>query len=168
MSVRTTISLPDELKARMDAVEEPVNWSAEAAKCFEKLLGALAAKKQEKDMSDVIARLKASKMESEDQETTHGFEVGRQWAESQASYAELKRAARFLDGVAWGMPWDAYGPGVHAGCAILGEDPDRQVGEEFWERVGIESADMLYGDDAFVRGFLEGAESVWDAVQDQL
>ncbi len=34
-ATRTNISLPRELKARMDQVKEPVNWSAVAGKAFE-------------------------------------------------------------------------------------------------------------------------------------
>lgn len=35
-SVRTTISIPGDLKAAMDAVEHPVNWSAIAAEAFKR------------------------------------------------------------------------------------------------------------------------------------
>lgn len=76
MATRTTISLPDDLKARMDEVDQPVNWSAEAAKCFEKLLGEIAARKPKKDMSDIIARLKASKLEGEDESYKLGKKPG--------------------------------------------------------------------------------------------
>lgn len=34
--MRMTISLPDELKTRMDSVNERVNWSAVAREAFEK------------------------------------------------------------------------------------------------------------------------------------
>jgi len=168
MSVRTTISLPDELKARMDAVEEPVNWSAEAAKCFEQLLGTLAAKKREKNMSDVIARLRASKIESDDKEERFAFEAGASWATDEASYAELKRAVRFLEANSEGGYWDAYGLPVYAACAILGEEDDRDVGQRFWEQIGIELIQEHYEDDSFVMGFLEGAKSIWDKVEDKI
>ena len=119
MSVRTTISLPDELKARMDAVGEPVNWSAEAAKCFERLLGEIAARKKEKDMSDVIARLKASKIENDDEVNAAGFEAGRYWAKNIASYAQLRRASNMsTDSKIWSFQGDAYGLPVHIACEI--------------------------------------------------
>jgi hypothetical protein len=41
--VRTNISLPVELKARMDRVDRPVNWSAQAAKAFGRFLADIDA-----------------------------------------------------------------------------------------------------------------------------
>lgn len=44
--VRMTISVPKDLKKQMDAVKEPVNWSAEASRAFrEKLVELLGAAK---------------------------------------------------------------------------------------------------------------------------
>lgn len=169
MSVRTTISLPDELKARMDALDMQVNWSAEAAKCFEKLLGAVAAKKQEKSMNDVIARLKASKIESEDEDSRLLYNAGRQWAESTASYPELRRAARMHeDDERWGGRYDAYGAPVYIACEIMDVDADRNEGEAFWENAGVKLLDEYYEDDNLIRKFLEGAASVWHEVESKL
>jgi hypothetical protein len=38
-TVRTTISVPRALKARMDAYEPPINWSAVACRAFEAIIG---------------------------------------------------------------------------------------------------------------------------------
>ena len=42
---RTTISVPSELKARMDAVDESVNWSAVACQAFELKLAEITKRK---------------------------------------------------------------------------------------------------------------------------
>jgi hypothetical protein len=47
---RTTITVPADLKRRMDAVKEEVNWSALAASAFEAKLAEIAKKKEIKKM----------------------------------------------------------------------------------------------------------------------
>ena len=174
MSVRTTISLPDDLKARMDAVTEQVNWSAEAAKCFEKVLGGIAARKSQKDYSDVIARLRASKMKSEDENYDAGHAAGIFWAENNASYPELKRAVDYDTdqiGGQWLAPW--------RGCdwiafALLGLDVQELLNDELEERSdafwapagGAQSVDSMGNE--FLIGFIEGAVQVWNQVRNQL
>ncbi len=177
MSVRTTISLPDDLKARMDEVQEPINWSAEAAKCFEKLLGGIAARKQEKDLNDVIARLRASKLTSEDESYEIARNAGVYWAQDLASYPELERAAEFDKdqiGGQWLAPW--------CGCdwvafSLLGLDTEvisnnelQEHSDRFWEQVGFEggSSEVDRMGDNFLFGFLEGAGKVWGEVIDKL
>jgi hypothetical protein len=49
-SFRTTITVPADLKRRMDAVTEEVNWSALAASAFEAKLTEIAKKKEAKKM----------------------------------------------------------------------------------------------------------------------
>src|SRR5437879_3439244 len=49
-SFRTTITVPADLKRRMDAVDEEINWSALAASAFEAKLAEIAKKKELKKM----------------------------------------------------------------------------------------------------------------------
>ena len=56
---RTTISIPPDLKARMEAVDEPVNWSALACRAFEQKLAEIIKRKGSSNMNDVINRLGA-------------------------------------------------------------------------------------------------------------
>lgn len=180
MAVRTTISLPDGLKERMDATTENINWSAEAAKCFERLLGELAARKQEKDMNDVIARLKATRFQEEDEDRKAGFIAGQQWAENSASYAELKRAAEFdfseFDLEAnWNAPWNGLDWIAFTICNVdpdQHDDPD-DASEVFWAQVlGVDNGSARRAaeklEESFLEGFFEGAESVWVAVASKL
>lgn len=173
MATRTTISLPDELKARMDMVAGEVNWSAEAAKCFDRLLGEIAARKPNKDMSDVIARLKASKIASEDESYKHGHTAGRYWAEHVASYPELERARKFNTDTLSGGWSDARG----VACEILGvdagegaDDDVQEWVERFWDKAlpeGLRAVEETLGD-GFLEGFIHGASDVWAEVADEL
>jgi hypothetical protein len=49
-SFRTTITVPADLKLRMDAVKEEINWSALAASAFEAKLAEIAKKMEKKKM----------------------------------------------------------------------------------------------------------------------
>ena len=89
--VRTTISIPEDLKKRMDACRVEMNWSEIAAEAFEQKLGDVAANKQKKTMQDVIQRLKASRKRSEAEESKQGLKLGRKWAETAAEWDELER-----------------------------------------------------------------------------
>jgi hypothetical protein len=72
----------------MDAVKEPVNWSAVACRAFEDKLAEISIKKEEKGIDDIIQRLRASKPDLIYQQ---GQEDGRRWASQQAEYEDLLR-----------------------------------------------------------------------------
>lgn len=55
-TVRTTISVPTALKSKMEAISEPVNWSAVAASAFEWKLNELAAKRKQTAESRAAGR----------------------------------------------------------------------------------------------------------------
>ncbi|MBK8639835.1 MAG: hypothetical protein IPN92_16750 [Chromatiaceae bacterium] len=173
MATRTTISLPDDLKARMDEVDQPVNWSAEAAKCFEKLLGEIAARKPKKDMSDIIARLKASKLEGEDESYKLGEKAGRVWAEHVASYHELERADPFIkDKFVEHAFDDARLLALELQGVVIEDtnyDEIMEKSERFWERAvpgGLQAVVSM--GDKFPEGFIDGASAVWYEVEDKL
>jgi hypothetical protein len=87
-SFRTTISVPRNLKRRMDAVKEGINWSAVACRAFEDKLAEIDTKKEEKTMAAVIQRLRATKPDALYQQ---GHEDGRRWASERAEYDDLVR-----------------------------------------------------------------------------
>ena len=82
---RTTISVPPDLKRRIKAVEEVVNWSALACQTFEAKLSEIASRKVKKTMDDVIQRLRASKQRDDDEDYRIGEAEGRLWAAHHAS-----------------------------------------------------------------------------------
>ncbi len=61
---RRMVSLPAELNRRM-AQTDGVNWSAIAVRAWEQEFGRLAEQKEEKDVTDIVDRLRASKRQSE-------------------------------------------------------------------------------------------------------
>ncbi len=170
---RTTITIPPDLKARMEAVEEPVNWSAIACRAFEQKLAEIIRRKGPKDMAEVIDRLRASRRRHESEQLALGNARGQSWARDQAEVGELillerlrdECGRRDWDGLFMSGEGDAYGSSEHFVFAIWPErDGDRGAATEFWEMLGIEH----HPQDDFVRGFAEGALEVWDEVKDRL
>ena len=162
---RTTISLPDDLKERMDAVKEPVNWSQVAARAFETRLGEIASRARGKDMDSVIQRLRASKVACEDSDTKEGREAGERWAQHDAEWSELERLDRALrDDSFWieGIEEQDWARVVYL---AMGNDEcsSRSDIEEFWgEDVEVHSSR------AWFQGFCDGAIAVFDEVRDKV
>jgi hypothetical protein len=178
-STRTTISLPAELKARMDAVGEPVNWSAIACRAFEQKLAEITRRRGVKNVRDIVTRLRASKTRQSDEHYNRGFENGKKWAAEEAEAGELERLAAARDGV--GYDWDrmfdpdtadhnAYGACEHLVFIMRPEsDGVRQAAADFWEHVaGNDSETLRWDPDGYVRGFAAGALEIWDEVKAQL
>jgi hypothetical protein len=169
---RTTITIPPDLKARMEAVEEPLNWSAIACTAFEQKLAEITKRRGAKDMKEVIDRLRTSKQKHESDQYNSGHEAGQEWAKSEAEAGELIRLEKWrADGSdVWLSAFvttgrDAWSSAEHFVFQIWPEDDgDRQAASNFWEQQGYE----YYPDDDFVHGFAEGALSIWDHVKDKL
>jgi len=173
---RTTISVPPALKEQMETVEASVNWSALACRAFEDKLAEIAARKEKKDMSDIVTRLRASKRQAEDTQYKAGAEAGREWVTDTAEADELSNLERWhnrlgqdvhavFDDLAWGR---AYSSAELVAFAVWPDrDEDRSAAEEFWGQcLGDETA--AADNSQFVRGFVDGALALWDEVKDQL
>jgi hypothetical protein len=176
MVYRMTISIADELKEAMDKadLETHTNWSSLAAAAFQKRLGELAEMKQVKDMRDVIQRLKASKIESEEVEYKEGYELGQWWAKNTADYSPLRRLARMsekqdFDGYFSESGSSAYSRAELLAMNLIGGEADRHDAEEFWElAVGDEFKERIHEDLELLRGFCEGAITIYEEVEDRL
>lgn len=167
---RMNISVPDDLKARMDAAAEAVNWSGVASRAFELELGEIAKRQKEKDMSAVIQRLRASKLEQEDVAYKDGYRDGKVFAENEADYSDLKKLYELTDQSDWPDICEsaedaAYSPAEAVHMWMVGEDTfDRSESAAFWERFcGGE-----YPEGEYLRGFVEGAADVLAQVEDEL
>jgi hypothetical protein len=173
---RTTITVPADLKRRMDAAGQDVNWSAVAARAFEAKLAEIAGKKVSKMMNDVIQRLRASKQRAEDSRYRDGEAAGRQWAKNKAEATELKKLERFRESLS--HQWDEYftevwgandfSPGEWLGMHITADDEgavECADAEEFWRSV---LGDRSYQEPVFAKGFAEGALTIWQEVKDKL
>jgi hypothetical protein len=171
---RTTISVPAALKARMDAVDETVNWSAVACQAFESKLAEIITRKGARDMEEVIQRLRASKRESDDVRYQEALEVGRDWAENQAEAVELQRLTHFREeNPGGGEEFESstarmsYSLEHIVAFAIGGPEVDGSLAcaQEFWESAVGEDESL---DSAFLRGFVDGAVAIWYQVRDRL
>jgi len=137
-------------------------------------LNEIARGREFNDMSDVIERLRASKQEVVSDEYEQGREAGEKWAKQTAEYAELRRLGELEEGMSQG-DWEswfetsgnsAFGAAERLVFAIQPEnDHDRRATQEFWEFVGGEDTERT---DDFVRGFADGALSIWRDIKDQL
>ncbi len=182
--IRTTISVPQDLKKQMEAISEPVNWSGVACDAFRVKLAEISRKKENHEMSDVIERLRASKRESQGAEYQHGSSCGQDWARNWAEAVELERLERLHDersdgrrSCNWNDFFDStvgtfrYSTAERLYFDIHPEvEEDWEQAREFWEvAVGHDGeAKALLESDDFLRGFAEGALDVWLAVKDQL
>lgn len=176
-AARTTISVPRPLKEQMETVTESVNWSALACRAFEAKLAEIAAKKERKDMDDVVTRLRASKHRVEDEHYHEGEKAGREWAEAYAEADELANLERwqarlghdfdviFSDDLTWRSAYSSAE--LVAFAAWPEKDEDRSAAEMFWEEALGDDA-KLADDAQFVKGFVQGAIELWDQVKDKL
>jgi hypothetical protein len=179
-STRTTISVPAELRRRMDKVKEDVNWSALACRAFEEKLGEIASKKEEKNMSDIIERLRASKRKSASADHKEGVRDGETWAKNHAEAVELELLEKFVEQTcvdfhasniseiyesgdhdpAWDIVENIYEPCVASGSC------DRSEFDAFWEDAVGDS--KIFEKKEWVLGFMAGAIDVWRDVKGQL
>lgn len=176
-SFRTTISVPADLKARMDRVNEPVNWSALACAAFEKKLAEIAAGKEKSTMNDVVERLRASIRSEEGEQFKLGYETGTKWAEHQATAAQLARLEAFqvqtkaksqAEWQNWFRLSHSHKPWAEIVRVIAGDQNLRTLNvQKFWVSVAGEKNQLPNAED-FLRGFAEGAVDLWVRVQEQL
>ena len=165
---RRTISLPDGLDGRMRAVQAEVNWSGVACRAFEIELGEIVARKEIMDMESVKQRLKASRLEHDDESFSTGFKSGKEWAGRRASYAQLKRLSQARDATHdWSFDGDydssACGPGECFYFIIEpGNDGDREMARGLCETVS-DAPDEIMIDGGFVNGFAQGAMEIFGA-----
>jgi len=89
--VPMTLSVPKELKAKMEAVKTSVNWSAVASAAFETKILELVSKREVKSMDDLITRLKAAAELEANQDYQEGHQMGEKWATGKATPRQLRR-----------------------------------------------------------------------------
>ena len=159
-AARVNISVPVELKDRMAAASESnvINWSDAARWGIESRLASL--ERVRSDQTAAITRLRASKLQAEQQDAMKGRADGRDWAVRFADYRALRRlqasVRRSQD-----LSWD---------CLRKAVDPyDEHSDDEV-------SAHLFFGDKnsdypgypTYVRAFIEGALTAWMAIADDV
>ena len=177
---RRTISIPADLDARMAKVDGE-NWSAIACRAFEQRLGEIAAQKVEKDMEDVVARLRASNQAAETELYAQGKEFGTRWAKNMATAIELRRLDKFAerkyndpdeeDMNSFLAPHDTDGsPADRLAWEILGDQGlGRNESTDFWhDATGMDQYKSDLSEPEFLRGFIDGAVEIWEAVESRI
>lgn len=166
---RISIYVPDDLRARMGKVED-ANWSQVACRAFELKLGELAASRQEKTMDNVIERLRASKLDAEDEFHKEGREMGEEWAKGSATFAELRGLDKAIDN--YGTDWDRILHGGEYGFVGLVADMLRVDYREAGNSPIVERVNEMEGIDPnepeFIAGFVDGALSVYREVESKI
>lgn len=162
MTARRNISLRDELKARMDATTEPVNWSGVAAKAFDDQLPVASL---EKSMAQIVDRLRVSRhayamkepeVEVEVDRYGEGLLAGIRWASDSAEWPRLVQLEH-IAGALQPDDWDSL-PGLVEGVqrAVAGEAPGA-----FWSALGLEEQPPA----RCGQGFCDGALTILGEVQ---
>ena len=176
-TVRTNISIPRALKQAMEKVKEPVNWSRIAATAFEQRLAEIAARKQSKSLDEVARRLRLSQQRTTKMSLLfrEGYELGRRWAENQASVEGLTRLEELKDelGTDWGSNFKTTSEDRASACQLLAmrlhpeweEAEDWTLARDWWKEVGDGEEKKAYQAD-YLRGFAEGALDLWSKVKD--
>jgi hypothetical protein len=172
---RINVSISDDLKRRMDEVEdEGVNWSALAAQAFEARLAELAAKRGARSMRDVIARLRAAVGKGSCEGSARGREAGIAWASNVALPGHLETLADLLESGGEGyfaedVENQDYPPAERFYYEVIEPDHEgrRKLALRWWSQnfEGLSDAGPS-GED--VIGFAEGAQSVWEQVKDEI
>ena len=171
---RINVSISDELKSRMDEVEdEGVNWSALAAQAFEAKLAELVTKRGARNMRDVIARMRALKYKRGRGDRSRGREAGIVWAKNAAEPDQLERLDDLINSAGEDYfaedPDQDYTPAERFYYEVIEPDHEgkRRIAMEWWLRnfASTGEAGPLSSD---VEGFAEGAMEVWQQVRDEL
>jgi hypothetical protein len=174
----------------MGAVKEEINWSAVACRAFEDNLAEIATKKEEKEMADVIQRLRASKQRGADALYRQGEEDGRRFAAEDAEYDELKKLEQFRQRSA-GREWEKFfekeptggpsdfefGPSENLLSVLRPVLDGWSIRSElggwhgacaaFWKRF-VGEDDSKTWNPSYVRGFAEGVLALWSEIKDHL
>src|SRR5262245_47426485 len=150
---RVNVSVPDEMKERMDALGDRVNWSEAARSAFEREIAA-ATMPDDPDIDQVVERLRKTKADSWQAHLKKAREDGREWAKKLASYNQLKKVARLkFTGRGYWKQFDEATSDEESG------DWGGYFYDHYAERPGEEPVPMPA--DEFVEAFVEGVRDVW-------
>ena len=97
-SVRMNISIPADLKQRMEALTKNtvVNWSQLACDAYEANLAEQLGKEDEITLDDLISRVRVSKLQTTDKMFRLGVESGEKWASRFLGYEDFLRLEDFV------------------------------------------------------------------------
>ena len=147
---RVNVSVPDEMKERMDALGDRVNWSEAARAAFEREIAA-ATMPVDPNLDQVIERLRVSKAESHQLDLLRVRNNGREWAKLRAPYNDLRAVGKLR------LTGHGYAGQVDHALGIS------DYNESLWFDGTGETPS-----DEYVEAFVEGAKDVWREVADKI
>jgi hypothetical protein len=156
---RINLSIPDDLRTRMSALDNRFNWSEVAQAAFEREVS--AATFNGENMDSVIERLRASKEEYDAEERGDGLRHGREWAKLTASFKDLRAISKIEFG-------DGHLEEFEMGFIVdkaLDRDSRNDPEESLWSDG---SEDLVMPINAYVEAFVEGAKQIWDEVDGKI
>jgi hypothetical protein len=167
---RMTISIQTDLKRRMDNVTESVNWSAEAARAFEAKLAEIAQRKEKKTAEDLIQRLRASRLEAQEEAYRDGYLTGRAWVEVHADAKGLQNLANWKERMSrdWLQVYHKLDSQSLARVVTGDDKMDREQAVAFWEAAIGEKTTFYLDMTEFAQGFFDGATDFWAELKDRL
>ena len=151
---RITVYVSDGLKARMDVLNDRINWSEAAQAAFERQIS-LATLPEDLDMNDVIERVRESKVEFELAQAGLGREHGREWAMKRAAYEDLKNISA-LEFINRAGSYAAQFQRVYA-------NGDDSV-DDFWN----DGTSDYSPSDEYVEAYVEGVKDIWNEIADKI
>jgi hypothetical protein len=176
MSVKVTLSIPDDLAERVDKFRDRLNQSAIFADAIRKEVATLELTNDLGDLSAAIARLRPQRDSFERDVYQIGFRVGVQWAKDWATYEELVGCAMNIAqqitdsslGATTRKESRKLNTAVDEALIDAGylskqepkESPRSQIGR-FWRL-------KPYDQDSLDRGLGEGVKKVWAAIRKTL
>ena len=153
MATRINLSIPGELKERMDQLTD-LNWSKVAQDAFETQIEIYELKAKDMNQEAGLVRLRASKKTNAEREEAEGTAAGKLWALEVAEYDELAKVAALNDNY---RPT----PGARELAEAVGRDcPD-------WSEAA-EEMEGLFGckdpSESLIQGFIDGAIEVFNDI----
>jgi hypothetical protein len=150
------ISIPDQLKARMEASGEKTNWSEVARVAFSYRVAANELRK-EPTMEKVVERLRASKAQRLEELNVEAEQAGREWASTKAEYHELEALAKVHQQI-----------DITLDIVYATLDPEKEMSaKEFTEYLDLGNVRESELED-YIGPFVDGAVEVFHEVEDQL
>lgn len=200
LTARRSISIPIDLFRQM-ARETMIDWNKIAVDAFEKKLADLAklaetahlvdterlpnsprpttpakeAGEKSSDLTEVIQRLRTSKITMKRKGYPEGFAAGEEWARTKAEAGDLMALERFRDGML-DREWNTFFEFnntiyTYAEALVMSIHPhigDVAGARKFWiEAIGEDREDDL-DNPVFLKAFAEGALQIWQSVKDAL
>ena len=170
-----SLQISEELKSRMASAADE-NWSQVAALAFEQRLAEIFQKTANTGREAAIDRLRISRNEFLETINSEGYQAGKRWAESSASFDQLRRLGQITDRR---DAESSYRSADFSGdsnllsltvseclaCCIEGREPDRDLARDFW-RSALGLVNPPEAD--FSHAFVRGATEIYHAVVDRL